>query len=694
MWRIIFWVIGILALIAQFCQAWFCPPVRLAAQRFCKVRYGAERHVSSNLRPSFCLNMSIDDKGDNINVNKNDDEDDERQEDIEVGSFQGALIAEDSSWPTWEQFKQSAQEESEEAGGLAGRALEYNWKYGFCRHYVSFEGSDTIRRFKFIGDLLAFGMINGQVVLIRLSTGEVLDRFKEHNCEVTSIDFDGINLVSGAADGKIVHYSLTYGMDAGLEGDTDAPTALEELLRTPENIAEDIDPSSNTVPAVTRTRNVMGAAQHKFDNFHTRSVTGVKLVHLPPTKGSAEKTLMVSTSIDKSLSCIDLATGEILYSDELDEAPICLDAYSNNETRNSYIAVGTIDGKVLVKSTKNGKTLLSFIADDRVRSIHFASENVIVTGGNTGSVKRWDLDGDEGTRKDSSSGGTSMKKRNENKSNGEKTKKQSQMISNSGGSGSGSGSGIGVAGTISADGKKNKANCASAFRNTGRFIDFYFQASIEGESASGGSSHGQSRRDNKSPVSATSTAGIGRRLGLGQTSKSPTVEKAARAMRAPISDNDTINPESTSTNTSAPATTATTKVDAAAALGSVVCERQRVYKGDGQDSPVVAVQADEDKILACYEDGIIKAWDVESMVNLFDLQGRTSLISCCQFDETRLIADGTHHIIVTHDFSDYRGEGRGSEAVSLEYTGAPRQDPFEDEDEDEDEDDGRPSATS
>ena len=78
-------------------------------------------------------------------------------------------------------------------------------------------------------------MINGQVALIRLSTGEILDRFKEHDCEVTSIDFDGINLVSGAADGKIVHYSLTYGLDMGANEGAVETKDLEALLSAPEN---------------------------------------------------------------------------------------------------------------------------------------------------------------------------------------------------------------------------------------------------------------------------------------------------------------------------------------------------------------------------------------------------------------------------------------------------------------------------
>ena len=335
--------------------------------------------------------------GDENNDNEEEDEDSNEGE-FAVDGFKGALIAEDDSRPSWEEFKQTAQQESEEAGGLAGRALEYNWKYGFCRHYVSFEGSDTIRRFKFIGDLLAFGMVNGQVALIRLSTGEILDRFKEHNCEVTSIDFDGINLVSGAADGKIVHYSLTYGVDVGSD-EVDTTTDLEALLSAPENVAEDTDPSADTVPVVPSVdrRNMMGVAKQIFDSIHTRSVTSVKIVTLPATKNAPKKTVIVSTSMDKSLHCVDIATGETVYGMELDQAPICMDAYAGEESGNSYVSLGTIDGKVIVKSAKNGKTLLSFEADDRVRSIQFASESVIVTGGNSGSVKRWNLDAEEGT---------------------------------------------------------------------------------------------------------------------------------------------------------------------------------------------------------------------------------------------------------------------------------------------------------
>ena len=115
-------------------------------------------------------------------------------------------------------------------------------------------------------------------------------------------------------------------------------------------------------------------------------------------------------------------------------------------------------------------------------------------------------------------------------------------------------------------------------------------------------------------------------------------------------------------------------------------ERQRVYIAEDQKSPVVSVQADDSKIVACYEDGSIKAWDVISMTGLFDLQGRTSLISCCQFDATRLIADGTHHILVTHDFSDSPEAEDNDKSNTFTYDGT--------SDGGDAPDDGKPSSTS
>ncbi len=585
------------------------------------------------------------------------EENEENVEKIELadGSFQGALIKE-ADQPTFEEFKAMQAAESSSSGGATGRALDYNWRMGLCKHYIAFEGSDTIRRFKFMGDLLAFGMITGQVALIRMSTGDILDRFKHHNCEVTSIDFDGINLVTGAADGKVAYYSLTYGGEGSTEKDT--TTDLDALLGAPENAAEDLDPSAATVGDGMSPQNAMGDVKGVYDSFHTRSVTSVKLVRIPGGKKAIEKNYLISTSIDRSLNCMDIDSGEVVYSVELDSAPICMDSFSSLDSGNTYLSVGTIDGKVLVISPKTGKTLISFQADDRVRSIHFTSENVIVTGGNSGAVRRWNLEADEGTSRQSNSVPRKKKKATKKKDTSASAQEGAEAVSPTT-----------TATTAKEDGSQT-------FKNSGRFIDFYFQSLIEGQDKSEDSS------SSSASIGSSASGGAGADKSIGKTSRSPTVEKAASAIR------DKVNTLTTAAEQEQEEEEGVVSVSSAQALGSVMNERQRVYVADDQKSPVVSLQADDTKILACYEDGNIKAWDIKSMANLFDLQGRTSLISCCQFDATRLIADGTHHILVTHDFSDSPEAGDSEQNSSFTYDGAA------DAEGDNTGDDGKPSATS
>ena len=64
--------------------------------------------------------------------------------------------------------------------------------------------------------------------------------------------------------------------------------------------------------------------------------------------------------------------------------------------------------------------------------------------------------------------------------------------------------------------------------------------------------------------------------------------------------------------------------------------------------------ADDTKIFACYEDGIIKAWDVESMVNLFDLQGGPVSYPAFSLMSHALLPMA--RIILSSLFSDYRSD--------------------------------------
>ena len=46
-------------------------------------------------------------------------------------------------------------------------------------------------------------------------------------------------------------------------------------------------------------------------------------------------------------------------------------------------------------------------------------------------------------------------------------------------------------------------------------------------------------------------------------------------------------------------------------------------------------KGDESKILAAYADGTVRAWDVLTKHNRYDLKGRSPYISCLQYDATR-----------------------------------------------------------
>ena len=154
----------------------------------------------------------------------------------------------------------------------SGSVLDYNWKYGVCQHKVPFEGAQNIRKFKFCGDLLSFGLIDGKLVVIRLSSGEILDKFNEHSGEISAIDFDGLHLASGGADGTLCFYDLTY-----------------------------------------KSPKTFGAAKHKFAQLHSKAITGVKIMRTmvrSKTTGQLDEELIqiLTVGLDKKLVCTNYHT--------------------------------------------------------------------------------------------------------------------------------------------------------------------------------------------------------------------------------------------------------------------------------------------------------------------------------------------------------------------------------------------------
>eukprot|EP00596_Hydrurales_sp_CCMP1899_P002826 CAMPEP_0119041030 /NCGR_PEP_ID=MMETSP1177-20130426/11134_1 /TAXON_ID=2985 /ORGANISM="Ochromonas sp, Strain CCMP1899" /LENGTH=91 /DNA_ID=CAMNT_0007006663 /DNA_START=1058 /DNA_END=1333 /DNA_ORIENTATION=+ len=91
--------------------------------------------------------------------------------------------------------------------------------------------------------------------------------------------------------------------------------------------------------------------------------------------------------------------------------------------------------------------------------------------------------------------------------------------------------------------------------------------------------------------------------------------------------------------------------------------------------------------MAAYADGTVRAWDVLTKTNRYDLKGRSTHISALQFDDVRLIVDGTYAVVVMHDFSENKGK---EENEDLEYI----MKNADNGDEDDNDDGGIPSSTS
>lgn len=51
------------------------------------------------------------------------------------------------------------------------KKLDFNWRTGSCKHKVTFEGSENIRRLRFVNDSIAFGLLDGRVCVTDISTG-------------------------------------------------------------------------------------------------------------------------------------------------------------------------------------------------------------------------------------------------------------------------------------------------------------------------------------------------------------------------------------------------------------------------------------------------------------------------------------------------------------------------------------------
>lgn len=78
----------------------------------------------------------------------------------------------------------------------------------------------------------------------------------------------------------------------------------------------------------------------------------------------------------------------------------------------------------------------------------------------------------------------------------------------------------------------------------------------------------------------------------------------------------------------------------------------------GHSGAVVAVQADDTKLVSAANDGSVRVWCLRSGRQLYAIQGLSRKISSVHFDKHLLVCDGTDESIVVHDFSDPKASSK------------------------------------
>ena len=71
----------------------------------------------------------------------------------------------------------------------------------------------------------------------------------------------------------------------------------------------------------------------------------------------------------------------------------------------------------------------------------------------------------------------------------------------------------------------------------------------------------------------------------------------------------------------------------------------------GHAGAVVAVQADDTKLVSASIDGSVRCWDLRTGAQLFALDGHSRHITSLHFEGPLLVSDGTGGNVVVHDFS-------------------------------------------
>lgn len=228
-----------------------------------------------------------------------------------------------------------------------------NWRSGRCAQRTLIILDEWVRRLDCVDGTLACGTYSGEVVLVDIESGDVLETWLSADEPLGDdgpmSDLDDaetppeITAIALAADGKHV-----------LAGDAAGRVALR----------------------------ARGVPEALFEVKHARPVSGVHY--------DVGANRVYSSSLDGTLLCHDATSGRQCGAVALRQPILAL------SVSGEYCAIGLGDGSVAVCTLSPLRQILGFTAHDGAcSSVHMLSGSQIVTGGADERVKLWRLDEDE-----------------------------------------------------------------------------------------------------------------------------------------------------------------------------------------------------------------------------------------------------------------------------------------------------------
>ena len=247
-------------------------------------------------------------------------------------------------------------EREERVGAMAAAAA--NWRTGRCAQRTLVLLDEWVRRLHCIDGLLACGTYSGEVVLVEMASGEILESW-------------------GAPDEPLGD----DGPMSALDDSSDDPSEITaiELCRESEGGGGVRVVTGDASGAVALRQR--GTAEPLIGWRHKRAVSGVHC--------DVESQRVYSSSLDGSLRCHDMRDGGEVGAISFRKPVLCMSVCGE------YASVGLSDGTVCVCTLSPLRQILSFSAHKEATSaVAMLSGSQLLSGCADGSVCLWRLDED------------------------------------------------------------------------------------------------------------------------------------------------------------------------------------------------------------------------------------------------------------------------------------------------------------